>query len=219
MSKISQPRLTPFYPEAQGQQIGICIPVYEHIGNEGLAQLIWTANQGSDLPFMISMGVGKQPVAKNRNKALKRLPDSIEWVLMVDDDVLLPPGYASLLMKPMLEDKTIGAVSAVMSGARGEAQNDCHPGATGDKEIKDIVNLPGTCFMYNRERVGDAAFDENYQGSQWEDTDFMRQITTQGLRTVITSRVSIIHKNNWSQNKYWEENKEYFYSKWPRMEG
>lgn len=214
MTKIEQPRLAPFFKEAAGQPIGICIPCYNHVDNDGLAQAIWTMQMGSDLPYQLALGIGRACVAKNRNKALARLDPDIKWVLMSDDDILAPPGFLSLLMKPFLEHPDIGVVSATMLGARGEKQNDCYPGNIPEgQELLDRKNPPGTFFLYNRERTP-IEFDERYLGSQWEDTDAMRQVQAVGLRTVITNRVTIMHKNNWSQNKYWEDNKRLFASKW-----
>jgi hypothetical protein len=43
----------------------------------------------------------------------------------------------------------------------------------------------------------------------------MMQVKAQGFRTVATGNVVILHKNNWSENKYWNENKALFNKKWP----
>lgn len=193
--------------------LGICVPVYNQVGNANLAQLIWSIGQCSDLPYQLSLGVGPVCVARNRLKAEARLDPSIKYVMHVDDDVLLPPHFASKLVCVLSVDEGVGAVSALMSGARGEPQNDLHPTAFSPGEVRECLP-PGTCFVYNRERTP-IVWDAEYQGSQWEDTDGMMQIKAAGKRLVATADVQILHKNNLSQNKYWNQNRERFVQKWP----
>ena len=198
------------------KKVGICIPVYEHIGNENLAQAIWSIKSNSGgWDYQLSLGIGHNSVAKNRNKALARLDDDIDIVLMMDDDVLVPYNFIGGLHMDLGSDATpynIGVVGASMVGPRGERQNDCHPNDI-ETTWRETINLPGTCFMYNRKDTP-IVFDEKYQGSQWEDTDAMRQVQAMGQMTICSTRVQILHKNNWSQNKWWEENKAHFISKW-----
>jgi GT2 family glycosyltransferase len=201
--------------KAKDARVGICIPVYNHIDNENLAQAIWTLeNCAMDVDYQLQLGIGRNCVARNRNKALARLHPTTRYVLMADDDILAPPDYLGKMMEIMDDNEDIGALSACMLGARGQRQNDCSPYNIPDGvSFVDNVNIPGTFFMYDRIKTP-VEFDERYQGSQWEDTDAMRQIQAAGFRTVVTSEIQILHRNNWSQNKYWEENKALFYSKW-----
>ena len=197
------------------EKIGICIPVYDHIGNENLAAAIWSIKSNSPgWDYQLSLGIGKNCVAKNRNKALARLDPDIRKVIMMDDDVLVPYNFITGLKMDLDYREEIGVVGASMVGPRGEAQNDCHPNAI-EGNWRVTINLPGTCFMYDRVDTP-IVFDEAYLGSQWEDTDAMRQVQAMGQKTVCTSRVQIMHRNNWSENKWWAENKMHFYSKWPK---
>jgi hypothetical protein len=144
-------------------------------------------------------------------------------VLQVDDDVLLPPHFlskmVSVLMQGTSKDRApdaakIGAVSAVMMGPRGEAQNGLHPNNIDIGQVVEAL-IPGTCFMYNRTRTP-IEWDPKYLGSQWEDTDGIVQIRQQGYKTVATGNVRIMHRNPMSGGgkKHWQENREYFLSKW-----
>lgn len=199
------------------ERIGICIPIYDHVDNKGLGTLVWSINQNSQIPFKISMGIGRNCVAKNRNKALRALPEDIRFVLMVDDDVILPYGWDTTMYGMLLRYRDFGVISATMMGPRGEAQNDLHPEAFEvGTELVERKILPGTCFMYDRARTP-IVFDENYEGSQWEDTDAMMQVHQMGKKTGVTPLVQIIHANNWSENKYWGQNKALFEAKWGKV--
>jgi len=225
MSKIQHPALKTMSCVPADTKIGIVIPVYNYVNNTNLAQAIYTIEQCSDLPYQLSLGIGPQCVAKNRIKGEKRLDPGIDWIIQMDDDVLVPPGFMSKMLsvlmqgtakgavRAMNEATRYGAVSAVMYGPRGETQNDLHPDRVPIGTIQTCLP-PGTCFMYNR-RVTPIEWDTQYQGSQWEDTDAMMQIRSQGYLLAATGNVQIMHKNSWSENKWWKENKAHFHSKWP----
>jgi GT2 family glycosyltransferase len=163
------------------------------------------------MPYFLIVSEGKQCVAKNRNAGLIALTN--ERILFVDDDVLPPEGFLSRMSK-VLDDETIGVVSAQMTGPNGEQQNNLYGIPAG--EIRDCVP-PGTCFMYDRSRLDGCSFDEGYECSQWEDTDFMVQVKRVGLRTVAIGDVCVIHDNNWGRNtaRTWQANRRRFMSKWP----
>ncbi|HUW11892.1 MAG TPA: hypothetical protein VM537_19350, partial [Anaerolineae bacterium] len=156
-----------------------------------------------------------QCVAANRIKGEARLAPDIRFVIHMDDDVLLPPHFMSQLLSVLVSQDNVGAVSAVMTGARGEVQNDINPTRIPVGTVQASDHLAGTCFAYDREKTP-IVWDAEYQGSQWEDTDAMMQIKAQGYRTVATGNVQIIHRNNLNKAaKFWNENKAHFISKWP----
>jgi len=213
MANMTNPALTTFKTLPGSPPVGICIPVYNTAGNTNLAQAQYTVRQCVDLPYQLSLGVGAQCVAKNRLKAEARLDPSIRYVIHMDDDVLVPPHFASKFVQILQSQDRVGVVSAVMYGPRLEAQNDLHPSRIQPGQVVECLP-PGTCFAYDREKTP-IAWDGEYLGSQWEDTDAMMQIKALGYKTVATGCVVIMHKNNWSENKFWEENKARFMSKWP----
>jgi hypothetical protein len=214
MSRIKEPALKTFKTFHDREKVGIVIPVYATIGNENLGLVQYSIEQCCDLPYQLSMGIGQRCVAANRIKGEARLDHSIRYVIHMDDDVVLPPFFASNLLSVLLQQpRDIGAVSVTMMGMRGEAQNNLHPDKVPVGTQIDAL-IPGTCFIYDREKTP-IVWDTNYQGSQWEDTDAMMQIWARGLRTVATGNVTIMHRNNWTESKHWNENKALFDKKWP----
>lgn len=213
MSKFKNPALKCMSNVPHHTPIGIVIPVYDAWNNHNLDRAIYTIEQCVDLPYQLSLGVGKQCVAANRIKGEARLDPSIDWVLHMDDDVLVPPGFTSRLLSVLMQGTSkYGAVSAVMHGPARKAQNDLNPDDIPIGKVKTCLP-PGTCFMYNR-RVTPIKWDVGYGGSQWEDTDAMMQIKAEGYLTCANGNVQIMHMNNWFENKWWNENKARFFSKW-----
>lgn len=146
-------------------------------------------------------------------KALKRFNGDL--VIFMDDDVLLPPFFASKMLGALAARPDAGVISAVMTSPDGTKQNGvfCEP-----HQILETLP-PGTCFCYSREKLGeDVVFDDHYVGSQWEDTDFMVQVHEKGLKTYGLGAVHIIHDNNWTghTNETWKQNMDYFSEKWPK---
>lgn len=148
-------------------------------------------------------------------QALKKFKGDL--VIFMDDDVLLPPFFASKMIATLAARPEAGVVSAIMTNPDGTKQNGvfCKP-----NQILDTLP-PGTCFCYSKERLGDCEFDENYVGSQWEDTDFMVQVHEKKLKTYGLGSVHIIHDNNWTghTNETWKQNMDYFVQKWPKWAG
>jgi len=175
-----------------------------------LKRTLWSIRQNLDIEAELIVQTRKWPVARNRLAALKWFHGDV--VIFMDDDVLLPPFFASKMIASLSGLKDAGVVSAVMTNPDGSRQNDmfCEPHQT----IQGIP--PGTCFCYSKKRVR-ARFDDKYLASQWEDTDFMVQVLKQGLQTYATGSVHIIHDNNWTghTNDTWETNRQRFARKWP----
>ena len=214
MNRIKNPALNPFKVQVDRHPVGIVIPIYSTIGNDNLALVQYGIEQCCDMPYQLSMGVGPRCVAANRIKGEQRLDRNIRYIIHMDDDVVVPPFFASKLLSVLLQQPgDIGAVSVTMMGMRGEAQNNLHPDMVPVGTQIDTL-IPGTCFIYDRQKTP-ILWDMEYQGSQWEDTDAMMQIRAQGFRTVATGNVTIMHRNNWTESKHWNENKALFNKKWP----
>jgi hypothetical protein len=153
MSKIKNPPLKCFVAKVRDEKVGIVVPVYATIGNDNLGSVLYGVTQCVDLPYQFSMGVGPNCVAANRIKGEARLDPSIRYIIHMDDDVLLPPHFASKLISVLRQQPgDIGVVSAAMMGMRGEKQNDLHPDTLQPGEQRDCLP-PGTCFAYDREKT------------------------------------------------------------------
>lgn len=192
-----------------GRSLGILIPCYQESAK--LLRTIWSIHQNLDLEAELVIQVEKQCVAKNRRAALSEF--SGDLVIFMDDDVILPPFFASKMLSVLAARPEAGVISAIMTNPDGTRQNDvfCEP-----KQLLEVLP-PGTCFCYSRERLGSCQFDAGYTGSQWEDTDFMVQVHEKGLKTYALGDVWVLHDNNWTGHtpKTWESNQKRFSKKWP----
>ncbi|MBU0755083.1 MAG: glycosyltransferase, partial [Planctomycetes bacterium] len=194
----------------EGQGVSIIIPAYED--TEKLRRVLWSIEETADLPYELIISRAKQCVARNRNAGLDR--SSCDLVVFMDDDVLLPAGWLSQLVAVLASDHRFGAVATLLRFPNGSPQTtrpDLGPGENWE------ISAPGTCFVYSRARVNDLRFDEKYQGSQWEDTDWMWQVMAMGLITVVTGDVCVIHDHALQENQWLIENMTYFNEKWGRL--
>ena len=204
------PRMAHDLGRFEGQALTVIIPAYDDTPQ--LRRTIWSIAQTADLPYQLVVARAKQCVAKNRNLGLASA--KCDLIVFMDDDVILPPGWMSKLVAVLAQRDDLGAVSAHLTFADGSPQTrrpDLAPG-----EFWEIP-IPGTCFVFSRERITGAYFDENYQGSQWEDTDFVWQLRKMGLKTGVTGDVVIVHDHNDSENRWLVQNGEYFRGKWDEL--
>lgn len=201
------PRVVADLGEFEGQGVTVIIPAYDDTPQ--LRRAIWSIRRTADLPFQLVIARARQSVAKNRNLGLSKARCDV--VFFMDDDVLMPPGWTSLMLAQLAARKNLGALSSHLMFSDGSPQTrrpDLAPG-----EFWEIT-IPGTFFCFSSKRITGAFFDEGYLGSQWEDTDFMWQIQKQGLITGVTGDVCVVHDHNAAENKWLKQNGEYFFGKW-----
>ncbi|MFT7462402.1 MAG: hypothetical protein ACI9EF_000742 [Pseudohongiellaceae bacterium] len=193
-----------------GHGVSVIIPAYDDTAK--LRRALWSIRQTADMPYELIVSRAKQCVAKNRNAGLDLATQDL--VIFLDDDVLLPPGWMSRLVAVLGARSDYGAICAHLTFADGSPQTrrpELLPG-----ELWEIT-IPGTCFVYSRARVHDIRFDENYLGSQWEDTDWMWQVLRQGLKVGMSGDVWALHDHADSENKWLVPNAEYFRGKWGEL--
>lgn len=191
--------------------VSICIPVYEY--SPKLYRTTWSIWTTIDLPGCeLVVHSAKQSVAANRNACLQAARHDI--VCFCDDDVLLPGGWLSAFVGALQSWPQVGAVGPRITGMCGRPQNTLS-GLAPDQRASAV--LPGTVICYSRERVGGLKFDEDYEGSQWEDTDWCMQVRSMGLDTVCLGNVHVLHDNGMLNGRgdVWERNKARFRVKWP----
>jgi glycosyltransferase involved in cell wall biosynthesis len=191
--------------------VSVVVPAYADL--PPLRRLLWSLEETTDLPWQPVVVCAPRSAAANRNAAIDRA--SQDLVACLDDDVLLPPRWLSPLVAALLGDPKLGAVSAVLRFPTGAPQMRRMP-AVG--ELWDVL-IPGTCFVYSRQRVGDLRFDEGYLGSQWDDTDWMTDVRGMGLRTVVAGDVVVVHEHRLAQGHHAERNAARYRSKWGRLPG
>lgn len=216
---VAMPKQIPTIPypfvETKTKEFDLIIPVYEKTGT--LKRTQWSILQTIDLPCNLVIAEGQQSVAKNRIDGLTKSQNNA--VVMMDDDVLLPPFWPSKMLRVLEDNKDIGVVSCSMTYPDLSPQNDLAY-IPPDKLVD--CTPPGTCFAFFRDRIEGCQFDPEYETSQWEDTDFMIQVQRKGLQTMAYGAVWVLHdhgKKGFFRDKEWKEswerNRLKFVDKWP----
>ena len=193
-----------------GRGVSVIIPAFEDCAR--LRRAIWSVQQTADLPYELLVSCAPRCVAANRNAGLARATQDL--VAMLDDDVLLPACWMSRLAAVLAAHADVAAASGHLVFPDGSPQTRREHLADG--ELWEVT-IPGTCFLYSRERVGDERFDEGYEGSQWEDTDWMWRVKARGLRTLVVGGVRVVHDYNLRENRWLEANMRRFHERWGRL--
>lgn len=191
---------------------GLSVIVPAHEDTPVLRRALWSVEQTADVPYELVVACERRSVARNRNAGLDRARGDL--VAFLDDDVLLPAHWMSRLLERLLARADVGAVSAHLVFPDGAPQT--RRPDLGPDELWDVP-LPGTCFVYSRARVDDQRFDEGYEGSQWEDTDWMWRTRARGLRTLMTGAVRVVHDHALRENRWLEHNMRRFERVWGRL--
>ena len=153
-----------------------------------------------------------------------RATDS-EWVLILNNDVILSTGWLESLLKFAVEGNY-----DIVSPAFREGEHNYDMDNYAREFVRRMGNVArrgvaeGICFMVRR-RVFDTIglFDENFRIGQYEDADFFRRASKAGFHLGITGCSFIHHYGSVTQkalnNKngakpYEAENRAYFRRKW-----
>lgn len=150
---------------------------------------------------------------------------SYEWLLFLNNDVLVSPGWLDGLLA-FAEEERVDIVSPAIR--EGEYNYDID--AYSREFVAKMATFArrgvadGICFMVRRqvfETIG--LFDENFRIGQFEDTDFFRRAKAAGFRLGITGRSFIHHFGSVTQDSirkskkvrpYEAENRSYYRKKW-----
>ena len=207
--------------EIKDKEIDIIIPTLKPLSSEVKSQ-IDEIEANTLLPHKIIATCQPLSAAQNRNLGLDIAQSKI--VIMLDDDITgFWKGWATELIKPLLEDKMIYVVSAralkpdltpgPMCGVvEGEFEVD-EKGYIFISKRKDVV-LPSMAIAF---RNTDIRFDETYKGSGYEDTDYYFSLAKKypNCKFVVNNNCKLVHlheKKN--QDKNFIFNRDYFYKKW-----
>jgi glycosyltransferase involved in cell wall biosynthesis len=156
----------------------------------------------------------QESAAKNRNYGLNQ--SSSEYVVMCDDDITgFYRGWAEELIMPLRITDEIIYVSARLLNQDYTIQTVMGGSKDTKSPIVDVPTAPSACVAF---RKSDLRFDENYIGSGWEDTDFVRQLKVHHPhgRIVINNQVQLIHKNEMKNQlgENYQKNRDYYNKKW-----
>jgi GT2 family glycosyltransferase len=155
-----------------------------------------------------------QSVAANRNEGIKHVLS--DPYVMCDDDIEVEEGWLRKLL-PYMEDAKVGMVGPRVL-RKGLKRLYRGPFDLPQNHKQGEVNHLVGCLMLIR-NVGILA-DENYVGSQWEDTDLCYQYKARGYKCISTWDTTVKHKVSRlakHASKNWEQNKQLFIRKWGQV--
>ena len=204
------------------ESIDIIIPTLRK--KREIQGLIDEIERNTPEPHRIIATCQEGSAAENRNFGLDYANSKIG--IMVDDDMKgFFPGWLSELVRPMLKNKMIAAVSARLVNPNGTIPPTCANNIDLSRDYiqvsvrKDSV-MPSACIAYRN--IG-LKFDTRYVGSGWEETDWFFQYLKKNRNYLflINNKCRLIHTNE-MKNQYtktprgthFEINKRAFYAKW-----
>lgn len=156
--------------------------------------------------------------AVNRNYCLNLAHSKI--VVMIDDDISgFFPGWAEKLVAPFEKNSDIVMVSARLMNEDGSPQKVMGFSDVFGKPTVEIRCCPSAAIAFRNDGL---RFDENYKGSGWEDSDFIRQLVDPSKgkypngKIVVNNEVRLVHKNEMKNQlgENYKVNREHFLSKW-----
>lgn len=173
---------------------------------------------------------GNQGYLNSVNKAAAQ-GDS-EFIVFINSDTVVPPGYLERVLKAFRSDHSIGVVSAVSNWANWTRVCWAVPPGHNiysvnellsevvESPVVDIDNASGFFFAVRRsvfEQVG--GFDKIYGSGYWEEADFCMKALNLKLRVVVDAALFVYH-HGWGsfkqtgRNENMERNKQTFMSRW-----
>jgi GT2 family glycosyltransferase len=148
-----------------------------------------------------------------------------DWIIFLNNDVIVPPGWLKGLRNFAAKLQLDIVSPAIREGEYNYNINDYAELFT--REMGDIRRFgvaDGICFMVRREvfeTIG--LFDENFRIGQFEDTDFFRRARIAEMRLAITGSSILHHFGSVTQDSirkkrtarpYESENRAYYRRKW-----
>lgn len=160
--------------------------------------------------------------SKGNNQGLKLV--NTEYTALLNNDILLSPGWEEPLLKKLNEPLT-GMVSSNAIQSRFVKQNKflrCAKEYAGKAKEKyyETVKCDFSCVMFKTSLINSIGYlDENYSPAYFEDDDFCVRTILAGFKNYISSQSNIYHKTSTSGKKMPEleqickRNEKYFFDK------
>jgi N-acetylglucosaminyl-diphospho-decaprenol L-rhamnosyltransferase len=194
----------------------VALVVADNLPTEGEAARIAESARADYVPIPANPGYGGAV-----NAAVRRLPDSVEWVLIANPDLILDPGALDVLVATGRADDEVGSVGPLVRNPDGTT----YPSArsvpslrTGighalfsrvwptnpwtrryrvdlapADERRDAGWLSGSCVLVRRRAFDEiGGFDEGYF-MYFEDVDLGYRLGKRGYRNVYEPRASAVH--------------------------
>jgi N-acetylglucosaminyl-diphospho-decaprenol L-rhamnosyltransferase len=202
-------------PAATGFEVAVVVADNAPIG-EGSVEALTGSHGAQYLPLPDNDGYGA-----GMNAAVAALPDSVEWVLVSNPDVVLSPGSIDALVAVGSEDATIGAVGPAVLNDDGSVYPSAravpslrtgvghalfvnlwaaNPWTTAYRNESDVRPhrrdtgwLSGSCLMIRRSAFTElGGFDPGYF-MYFEDVDLGFRLGKAGYRNVYEPSITIAH--------------------------
>lgn len=207
--------------------VNIVIPSFEDSSKDVLNQCLRSINDGTTHPHSCVVVRSQASAAANRNVGLAKATEPL--ICLMDDDVIVHAGWLTRLVETYekLGPNAAIAPKILMSNQRlfclgmrkrkdgsyspiGFNQSD----TVGSTDVVEVDLLPTTCVLMSRERAVEVGgFDEEFQGSQWEDVDFGKRLAESGSRFFVDVGAVVTHENLFRNSRY-ATNERYYEKKW-----
>lgn len=194
----------------------VALVVADNLPAEGEAEVIAQRARADYLPIPANPGYGGAV-----NAAVARLPDSVEWVLIANPDLILDPGALDRLVATGRDDDAIGSVGPLIRNPDGST----YPSARSVPSLRTGIGhalfstvwpsnpwsrryradlapigerreagwLSGSCMLVRRRAFDQiGGFDEGYF-MYFEDVDLGYRLGRQGYRNVYEPAASAMH--------------------------
>ncbi|WP_379134699.1 glycosyltransferase [Paenibacillus sp. sgz500958] len=163
-----------------------------------------------------------------------------EYIVLLNNDTIVPEGWLSRLLRPFFIDHNIGAVGPMSNHVGNDQKLDFFIAdeITGpnriwldefyklyDQRIRYTELLGFFCVAFKKEVVAHIGhLDKNYGYGMFEDDDYCLRMIEAGYRLAVAEDAFVYHQGSsvfkqWSEEKYkslFQKNKAYFESKWKR---
>lgn len=175
------------------------------------------AISASDLAITHGENLG---FSKGMNSGLAR--SSGEYVAFVNNDTVLPPAWATVLLSDFTSHPRAGIVLPVVTAAGNKVSVRDSPGSD-VITLRRFIDLPGgVVYVMRRDLISEiGGWDERYEVASREDLDLLFTVWCNDLDVVLDERVLVTHESSATANTQladkdaiWQRNWEVFLSKW-----
>lgn len=185
-------------------------------------------NQAREYPQCISLHRNIQNLGfvRSCNTGIKL--GSAPYVVLINSDVIVTPGWLSRLIRCAESDSRIASVNP-FSNYASNINIPLVPGSNfygidsvlaqhSPRSYPDVVTGVGFCMLLRRSALEDVGlFDEIFGQGYCEDSDLCMRLTSRGYRTVIADDVYVYHKGRatfTNRDERYRQNRKIFDSRW-----
>ncbi len=153
---------------------------------------------------------------------------SAPYILLLNSDVVLTPGWLERMLECAESDPRIASVNPLTNYA-SQINLPLAPGANffgmdealrehSPRDFPDVVTGVGFCLLLRRSVLNEVgAFEEVYGLGYCEDSDLCMRLTTHGYRTVVADHVYVYHKGRGAfldRDERYKRNRRIFDARW-----